>query len=60
MSYVEVIYLVWIDVCEFGFVQLVVYFEVYGFGFFDGVDFGVFGWLCLNFGCIWVMLDEVL
>ena len=51
MSPVEATYLAWIDARGLGLVNPARFFEENGVGLSDGADFGVPGWVRLNFGC---------
>ncbi len=57
---VEATYLAWIDVRELGLTDAVAFFEFAGLGLMDGRDFGVPGFVRLNFGCRRALLQEAL
>lgn len=60
MTPVEATYLAWLDVRELGLEQPHKFFEEYGVGLSDGRDFGLPGYLRLNFGCSQSTLEEAL
>jgi cystathionine beta-lyase len=60
MTHVEATYLAWIDVRALGVEQPAAFFEAAGVGLSDGADFGLPGWLRLNFGCPRSTLDSAL
>jgi cystathionine beta-lyase len=60
MTHVEATYLAWIDVRTLGVEQPAAFFEAAGVGLSDGADFGLPGWLRLNFGCPRSTLDSAL
>jgi len=51
MTHVEATYLAWIDVRATGIDQPGRFFEEHGVGLSDGADFGLPGFVRLNFGC---------
>jgi cystathionine beta-lyase len=51
MSHVEATYLAWIDARGLGVADPAAFFEEAGVGLSNGVDFGLPGWVRLNFGC---------
>ncbi len=51
MAPVEATYLAWIDINDLGLENPVIFFEKAGVGLSDGVEFGMPGYLRLNFGC---------
>lgn len=57
---VEATYLAWIDVREAGIGEPVRFFEEAGVGLSGGADFGLPGYLRLNFGCRRGLLEEAL
>ncbi len=60
MTHVEATYLAWIDARQLGFTQPVRFFEEAGVGLSDGADFGLPGFVRLNFGCPRSLLTEAL
>ena len=60
MTHVEATYLAWIDTRERGLAQPVAFFEEAGVGLSDGADFGLEGFVRLNFGCSRKTLVEAL
>ena len=57
---VEATYLAWIDTRQTGIAQPAAFFEQAGVGLSDGADFGLPGYLRLNFGCPRSLLAEAL
>ena len=51
MSHVEATYLAWIDARGLGVADPAAFFEAAGVGLSSGIDFGLPGWVRLNFGC---------
>ncbi len=51
MTHVEATYLAWIDVRALSLANAQRFFEDAGVGLSEGADFGLPGWLRLNFGC---------
>jgi cysteine-S-conjugate beta-lyase len=60
VAQVEATYLSWIDVRERGMADPVRFFEEAGVGLSDGADFGLPGFVRLNFGCPRSLLCEAL
>ena len=60
MTPVEATYLAWIDGRELQQTNLQKYFEEFGVGLSGGRDFGLDGFVRLNFGCSRQLLDEAL
>ena len=60
MTHVEATYLAWIDARGLGVADPVRFFEDAGVGLSDGADFGLPGWVRLNFGCPPVTLEAAL
>lgn len=60
MTLPEATYLAWIDVRELGLTDPVGFFEAAGVGLSDGGDFGMAGFLRLNFGCPGTTLQRAL
>jgi cystathionine beta-lyase len=60
VAHVEATYLSWIDVRETGIEDPVTFFEAAGVGLSGGSDFGLPGYLRLNFGCPRALLAEAL
>jgi len=60
MSHVEATYLAWIDARGLKVADPVVFFEAAGVGLSRGDDFGLPGWVRLNFGCPRSTLDSAL
>lgn len=60
VNHVEASYLTWIDARRLGVDDPAAFFEVAGVGLSNGVEFGLPGWLRLNFGCPRTILDEAL
>lgn len=60
MTHVEATYLAWIDARGLGMDDPVAFFEAAGVGLSNGADFGLPGWVRLNFGCPGVTLDAAL
>ena len=60
MSHVEATYLAWIDARGLGVPDPVAFFEAAGVGLSRGDDFGLPGWVRLNFGCPRATLDAAL
>ena len=57
MGHVEATYLAWIDALGLGVESPSRFFENAGVGLSDGADFGLPGWVRLNFGCTPVVLE---
>ena len=57
---VEATYLAWIDTQESGIDTPAHFFEAAGVGLSDGADFGLPGFVRLNFGCPRPLLTEAL
>ncbi|NSL56490.1 MalY/PatB family protein [Uliginosibacterium aquaticum] len=60
MTQVEATYLAWLDCRGLGLTDPQRHFERHGLGLSDGRDFGLNGFLRLNFGCSRALLDEAL
>ncbi|MFA9440088.1 MalY/PatB family protein [Uliginosibacterium sp. sgz301328] len=60
MTPVEATYLAWIDCRQAGLERPAAHFEAHGVGLSDGADFGMPGFVRLNFGCPRSTLDEAL
>jgi cystathionine beta-lyase len=60
MTHVEATYLAWIDARALGVSDPASFFEAAGVGLSRGDDFGLPGWVRLNFGCPWATLDAAL
>ena len=60
MGHLEATYLAWIDVRALALSNPVAHFEAHGLGLSDGADFGLPGYLRLNFGCPRSTLEEAL
>ena len=60
MTHVEATYLAWIDARGLAVDDPVAFFEAAGVGLSNGADFGLPGWVRLNFGCPAATLDEAL
>ncbi|MDQ7990357.1 MAG: PatB family C-S lyase [Candidatus Dactylopiibacterium sp.] len=60
MTPVEATYLAWVDCRALGLAQPQKYFEQHGLGFSDGRDFGMEGFVRINFACGPELLDEAL
>ncbi len=60
MTPVEATYLAWIDCRKSGIDQPGRFFEAHGVGLSDGADFGLPGFVRLNFGCSRSLLQEAL
>jgi len=60
MTPIEATYLAWIDARGLGVADPVAFFEAAGVGLSNGRDFGLPGWVRLNFGCTPKLLDEAL
>ncbi|WP_291993812.1 PatB family C-S lyase [Candidatus Accumulibacter sp. ACC003] len=60
MSHVEATYLAWIDARSLGVADPTAFFEAAGVGLSNGLDFGLPGWLRLNFGCPRATLEAAL
>lgn len=60
MAHVEATYLAWIDARGLGLPNPAAHFEAHGLGLSDGREFGVPGWVRLNFGCPAATLEEAL
>ena len=60
MNHVEATYLAWIDARGLGVADPAAFFEAAGVGLSSGADFGLPGWLRLNFGCPRATLDSAL
>jgi len=60
MTHVEATYLAWIDARALGVADPAAFFEAAGVGLSNGADFGLPGWVRLNFGCPRATLDAAL
>jgi cystathionine beta-lyase len=60
MTHVEATYLAWIDARGLGVDNPVAFFEAAGVGLSNGSDFGLPGWVRLNFGCPGTTLESAL
>ena len=60
VTHVEATYLAWIDARGLGVDDPVSFFEAAGVGLSNGADFGLPGWVRLNFGCPGAMLEAAL
>jgi cystathionine beta-lyase len=60
MCHVEATYLAWIDARTIDEINPGRYFEKYGVGFSEGSEFGLPGFIRLNFGCQRSVLKEAL
>ena len=60
MTHVEATYLAWIDARGLGVADPHDFFEAAGVGLSNGRDFGLPGWVRLNFGCPLATLDAAL
>lgn len=60
MAPVEASYLAWIDCRDAGLSNPQKHFEAHGLGLSDGRDFGLDGFVRLNFGCSRSQLDEAI
>lgn len=60
MSHVEATYLAWIDARSLGVGDPAAFFEAAGVGLSSGADFGLSGWVRLNFGCPLATLEAAL
>ena len=60
MTHVEATYLAWIDARGLRVDDPARFFEAAGVGLSDGADFGLPGWVRLNFGCPRETLDTAL
>jgi len=60
MTHVEATYLAWIDARGLNMADPASYFEDAGVGLSRGSDFGLAGWVRLNFGCPRTTLDAAL
>lgn len=60
MTHVEATYLAWIDARGLGVEDAAAFFEAAGLGLSRGADFGLPGWVRLNFGCPRTTLDAAL
>lgn len=60
MTHVEATYLAWIDARGLGVDDPVAFFEAAGVGLSNGADFGLPGWVRLNFGCPGTTLENAL
>ena len=60
MTHVEATYLAWIDARGLGVDDPAAFFEAAGVGLSSGGDFGLPGWVRLNFGCPLTTLDSAL
>ncbi len=60
MTHVEATYLAWIDARGLGVADPAAFFEAAGVGLSRGDDFGLPGWVRLNFGCPRATLDAAL
>jgi cysteine-S-conjugate beta-lyase len=60
LSSIEATYLAWIDVTALGLPDPAAFFEQAGIGLMDGRDFGVPGFVRMNFGCRQALLNKAL
>lgn len=60
MTHVEATYLAWIDARGLGVADPARFFEDAGLGLSNGADFGMPGWVRLNFGCPPATLERAL
>jgi len=60
MTPIEATYLAWIDARGLGVADPAAFFEAAGVGLSSGRDFGLPGWVRLNFGCPAATLDSAL
>ncbi|MRD73581.1 putative C-S lyase [Rhodocyclus tenuis] len=60
MTHIEAGYLAWIDARGLGVANPAAFFEEAGVGLSNGADFGLAGWVRLNFGCPRATLDAAL
>lgn len=60
VGHVEATYLAWLDARGLGTERPAEFFEAAGVGLSDGADFGLPGWLRLNFGCPRSTLESAL
>lgn len=60
MSHVEATYLAWIDARGLGVADPAAHFEAAGVGLSNGAEFGLPGWVRLNFGCPRATLEAAL
>ena len=60
MTPVEATYLAWIDARGLGVANPALFFEEAGVGLSNGADFGLPGWVRLNFGCSRATLEAAL
>ena len=60
MTHVEATYLAWIDARGLAVDHPAAFFEAAGVGLSNGTDFGLPGWVRLNFGCPRAILDAAL
>ena len=60
VSHVEATYLAWIDARGLGVDNPTRFFEAAGVGLSTGAEFGLPGWVRLNFGCPQATLDQAL
>ena len=60
MTPVEATYLAWIDARGLGVANPAQFFEEAGVGLSNGADFGLPGWVRLNFGCSRATLEAAL
>jgi cystathionine beta-lyase len=60
MHHVEATYLAWIDARDIDRASPGRFFETHGIGFSEGSDFGLSGYVRLNFGCQRSLLQEAL
>lgn len=60
MRHVEATYLAWIDARGLGVADPAAHFEAAGVGLSNGAEFGLPGWVRLNFGCPRATLDAAL
>jgi len=60
VTHVEATYLAWIDARGLGVADPAAFFEAAGVGLSDGADFGLPGYVRLNFGCPRQVLQEAL
>ena len=60
IGHVEATYLAWIDARGLSVESPLAFFEAAGVGLSDGRDFGLPGWVRLNFGCAPALLEQAL
>jgi cystathionine beta-lyase len=60
MQHVEATYLAWIDAREIDKVSPGLFFETHGVGLSEGSEFGLSGFVRLNFGCQRSLLQKAL